>query len=140
MARLLALVADTLAFAFSWTFARDMAKFATYRVISSVIERSMSEEVLVRTVIAFLSLGAITSHVAISAAGVARLRTAAITTAVRTSVATITTVVSSVLAAVTGNVSNLTTLVAFLGSGLSARFSSLGAIARDVPSGAAAIA
>lgn len=59
-----------------------------------------------RTVVALLTLCAVTGHVAVSTAGVAGL--------LATAKATLTTAVATALRAVASNVSDLTALVAFL--------------------------
>jgi len=95
MARLLALITHTLALCFSWAIAGNMTDFAT--------------------VVAFLSLSAVTGHVAIPTAGIAcLLATAKPSTPIPTT--TVSTAVSASLGAVARNVSNLATFVALLAS------------------------
>src|SRR5215471_9134808 len=68
------------------------------------------------TVVALLSLSAVTGHMSIAAAGITSLLASAIpATAVAT--AAVTTAVSTTLGTVTSNVSDLPTLVAFLAAG-----------------------
>jgi hypothetical protein len=83
---LLALVADALAVGFGCAVTGDVADLSA--------------------VVALLTLCAVTSHVAISTAGVAGLLT--------TAKATLTTTVATALRAVASNVSDLAALVAFL--------------------------
>jgi len=95
VARLLAFIADTLAFCFSWAIAGNMTDFTT--------------------VVAFLPLSAVTGYVAIATAGIAcLLATTKPSTPIPTT--TVSTAVSATLGAVAGNMSNLTTFVAFLAS------------------------
>lgn len=100
------------------------------------------------TVVALLTLGAVTAHVSETTAGVAgRLPgTATVTTltaAVATAAVASTSVAAATLAAVSGDVAGLAALVAFLtttGTATDGRASVLGALTADVANSATAVA
>lgn len=116
MASLLALVADSLALGLGRAVAGNVADLAT--------------------VVALLALGAITGHVAETAARIASLLATTISATISASVAT-------TLGTAASNVSNLTAFVAFLTAGSSSIAigrTSLRAFTRDVASDAAPVA
>jgi hypothetical protein len=124
--RLLALIASTLAAGLGWAVSGEMANLAT--------------------VVALLTLGAVTGHVAVTTAGVAGLSTLATTesTSLSTAVTAVTTKATTTLSTVTslgavaGNVTDLGALVALLRSTgretatSSALSGGVGAVAGDV--------
>ena len=136
MTGLLALVADTLTPSLSSAVAGDMANLTTYSSLGTgkmwmIIDRRRGRK---PTVVALLSLSAVTGHVANSTARVAALGASTVRAVTTAAVAT--------LRAVAGNVSNFAALVAFLRAtaGGTAVAATLGALTRNVTSLATAVA
>ncbi|KAL4986675.1 hypothetical protein BDW68DRAFT_162834 [Aspergillus falconensis] len=113
VAGLLALVANPLTLGFRGTVARDVACLSA--------------------VVALLALGAVTGHVAETAAGVAGLLSTTIAASEATSIA-------ATLRAVPGDVTNASTLVAFLAASGAIVFTGLGTFARYVTNSTATVA